>query len=181
MRRCSARSTRATPNPVLRADLQAVLNAGYRRGQLVLRMGGNNRTTLETFEVFGAKALAGLGGLPPTLASRCVRLELKRRRMSEPVQDFYPQDIAEEAGQLREGLAAWAEAALPMLKLAQPARVEGIRDRTMEVWRPLLAIAELDGETWSARARRGGNDTQRRRQRGTVNRATADRGHSCRL
>jgi hypothetical protein len=50
-----------------RDDLRALLNSGYRRGQVVLRMGGGNRTTLQAFEVFGAKALAGLGSLPPTL------------------------------------------------------------------------------------------------------------------
>jgi hypothetical protein len=138
----------------LRADLQALLNAGYRRGQLVIRMGGANRTTLETFRVFGPKALAGLGSLPPTLASRCVRIELKRRRLTEPVEDFYPDDVADEAGRLRDGLKAWAVPALDVLRAARPDRVEGVRDRTMEVWRPLLAIAELDGEPWSARARR---------------------------
>jgi hypothetical protein len=137
-----------------RADLQALLNAGYRRGQLVIRMGGANRTTLETFRVFGPKALAGLGTLPPTLASRCIRIELKRRRLTEPVEDFYPDDVADEAKQLRENLTRWAAVAIDALRAARPVRVEGVRDRTMEVWRPLLAIAELAGGPWSARARR---------------------------
>jgi hypothetical protein len=56
-------------------DLRALLNAGYRRGEVVLRMGGGNHTELQTFQVFGAKALAGLGSLPPSLASRCLRIE----------------------------------------------------------------------------------------------------------
>ena len=73
-----------------RDDLRSLLNAGYRRGELVLRMGGGNNTTLETFAVFGPKCLAGLGTLPPTLASRCIRIELKRRRQDEPVEDFFP-------------------------------------------------------------------------------------------
>ena len=45
-------------------ELRSLLNAGYRRGQLVYRMGGGNHTTLESFEVFCPKALAGLGTLP---------------------------------------------------------------------------------------------------------------------
>ncbi len=138
----------------LRADLQALLNAGYRRGQLVIRMGGGNNTELQTFRVFGPKALAGLGTLPPTLASRCIRIELKRRRSDEPVEDFFPADVADEAERLRENLASWAAVAIGALRAARPVRVEGVRDRTMEVWRPLLAIAELDGEMWSARGRR---------------------------
>jgi hypothetical protein len=67
-----------------RDELRALLNAGYRRGQRVFRMGGGNNTTLEEFEVFGPKALAGLGSLPPTLSSRCIWIELKRRRLDDP-------------------------------------------------------------------------------------------------
>ena len=138
----------------VREDLRAILNAGYRRGQVVYRMGGGNRTTLEDFAVFGAKALAGLGSLPPTLASRCIRIELKRRRLTEPVEDFYPQDVADETERLRAQLESWTATMIDVLQMARPVRVEGIRDRTMEVWRPLLAIAELDGESWATRARR---------------------------
>jgi Protein of unknown function (DUF3631) len=137
-----------------RDDLRALLNAGYRRGQLVYRMGGGNNTELQQFHVFGAKCLAGLGTLPPTLASRCLRIELKRRRVDEPVEDFFPEDVAGEAEQLRVALEAWADCAVEQLKTARPARIEGMRDRTNEVWRPLLAIAECAGEIWAARARR---------------------------
>jgi Protein of unknown function (DUF3631) len=138
----------------VRDELKAILNAGYRRGQVVIRMGGGNRTTLEEFSVFGPKALAGLGTLPPTLASRCLRVELKRRRLTEPVEDFFPEDVAEDAARLRAQLEAWTTAELETLKMSRPARIEGVRDRTMEVWRPLLAIAEVAGEAWAARARR---------------------------
>jgi Protein of unknown function (DUF3631) len=135
-------------------DLRALLNSGYRRGGEVLRMGGGNHTTLESYEVFGAKALAGLGSLPPTLASRCLRIELKRRRLDEPVEDFFPEEAAEKASRLRGRLEAWADTATEGLKAARPERIEGLRDRSNEVWRPLLAIAELAGEAWAARARR---------------------------
>jgi Protein of unknown function (DUF3631) len=138
-----------------RDDLRSLLNAGYRRGGVVMRMGGGNNTTLERFTVFGAKALAGLGSLPPTLASRCLRIELKRRRPDvEPVEDFFPEDIHDEAEQLRAQMLAWAEAWCDTLRRDRPVRVEGLRDRTNEVWRPLLAIAELAGEAWLARGRR---------------------------
>jgi hypothetical protein len=49
----------------LRDDLRAILNAGYRRGHSVYRMSG--RTNLQSFRVFGPKALAGLGTLPRRL------------------------------------------------------------------------------------------------------------------
>jgi Protein of unknown function (DUF3631) len=134
-------------------ELRSLLNAGYRRGERVYRMGGPNKTTLENFEVFGAKALAGLGSLPLTLASRCIRIELTRRRPDEPVEDFYPDEL-EEADHLHLALTSWAEQALEPLRAARPGRVDGLRDRVNEVWRPLLAIAELAGEPWASRARR---------------------------
>jgi Protein of unknown function (DUF3631) len=137
-----------------RSDLAALLNAGYRRGEVVLRMGGGNNTQLEQFAVFCPKALAGLGTLPPTLASRCIRIEMKRRRADEPVEDFFPADLTDETGELRSQLKTWAKASLETLKAARPGRVDGLRDRSNEVWRPLLAIAELAGEVWGARARR---------------------------
>jgi hypothetical protein len=136
-------------------DLRAMLNAGYRRGQVVYRMGGGNRTTLEPFEVFCPKALAGIGSLPGTLASRCVRIELKRRRSDEPVEDFIPIDHADETSALQAALGLWSgDDAVASLRGMPATRVEGLRDRQNEVWRPLLAIAQLAGEAWLARARR---------------------------
>jgi hypothetical protein len=135
-------------------DLRALLNAGYRRGQSVYRMGGGNHTELQEFDVFGAKALAGLGSLPPTLASRCLRIEMKRRRQDEPVSDFFPQDVAEETAALREWLEKWTATTIDTLAALRPQRVDGLRDRTNEVWRPLLAIAAEAGQAWEARARR---------------------------
>lgn len=137
-----------------RAEFASILNAGYRRGEVVYRMGGNNNRTLESFEVFGAKALAGLGNLPPTLLSRCLRIEVKRRKFDEPVEDFFPEEIADEATRLRDELELWAKLEVDVLKTSRPARIGGLRDRTNEVWRPLLAIAELAGDIWDARARR---------------------------
>ncbi len=138
----------------VREDLRALLNAGYRRGERVYRMGGGNHTTLESFAVFCPKALAGLGNLPQTLRSRCIRLEVKRRRLNEPIEDFFPEDVAAESDQLRGRLETWTDLAVEALRGTRPLRVDGMRDRANEVWRPLLAIAELAGPVWAARARR---------------------------
>jgi Protein of unknown function (DUF3631) len=135
-------------------EKRSLINAGYRRGQRVYRMGGSNRTQLESFEVFGAKAIAGLGSLPGTLASRCVRIELKRRRRDEPVEDFIPIDFQDETASLRAELEAWADSAVSSLRTMPSSKVEGLRDRQNEVWRPMLAIATLAGPSWAARARR---------------------------
>jgi Protein of unknown function (DUF3631) len=135
-------------------DKRSLLNAGYRRGLLAYRMGGANSRVLESFAVFCPKMLVGIGGLPATLASRCLRVELKRRRLSEPVEDFYPEDVSDEADELKLWLGSWSSVAVETLRAARPDRIDGLRDRTNEVWRPLLAIAELADDGWGVRARR---------------------------
>jgi hypothetical protein len=63
-----------------REDLRGLLNAGYRRGAVAYRMGGANRSTLESFPVFCAKGFFGIGDfLPDTLADRAIPIRLQRR------------------------------------------------------------------------------------------------------
>ena len=50
-------------------------------------------------------------------------------------------------------LAEWAEASLEELEAARPAVPSVLDDRAEEAWEPLLAIADLAGGNWPARAR----------------------------
>jgi hypothetical protein len=64
-----------------RESIQNLLNAGYRRGQVAIRIGKDTTTEtpkLELFEVFGFKALAGTGGYKDTLESRSIRISMER-------------------------------------------------------------------------------------------------------
>ncbi|MDH5691216.1 MAG: hypothetical protein OEY81_07305, partial [Candidatus Bathyarchaeota archaeon] len=64
-----------------KADIINYLNAGYRRGQTVIRMEENPQTKrLEPvpFEVFGPKCLAGTIGLLETLKTRCFTIVMSR-------------------------------------------------------------------------------------------------------
>lgn len=76
-----------------REELRGILNAGYRRGAHVLRMGGAKMTTLERFPVFCPKLFAGLGELPDTLADRSIRIRLERRTREEPIERFRRRDV----------------------------------------------------------------------------------------
>src|SRR4029453_9210993 len=52
---------------------------------------------------------------------------------------------------LRESLSGWARAHLPELQRAAPAMP--LEDRAADTWEPLIAIADLAGGEWPARAR----------------------------
>ena len=63
--------------------LQQILNSGYRRGQLVTRANRDAESgerTLETFEVFGFKALSGTKSMLPTLESRSIVINMAKSR-----------------------------------------------------------------------------------------------------
>jgi len=133
--------------------LRSVLNAGYRRGAVVPRCVGQQFERIKDFPVFGAKALAGLHALPDNIADRTIAIGLVRRKKSERVKRFRFHLVHAEAALLRVALVAWAAAAIAPLRAACPNVPEVLDDRTAEIWEPLLAIADLAGETWPERAR----------------------------
>ena len=133
--------------------LCAVLNDGYELGGTALR--GTQEMEPREFSVFCPKAMSGIdtGRMPDTLRSRCIVITMKKRLPSEPVERFYPQDIAEQTEALRAALEHWADEHAEELAAYRPAPIMEISDRTDEAWRLLLAIAALAGDDWPARAR----------------------------
>ncbi len=136
-----------------REDLRGLLDAGWRRGGLVRRMGGAQKTTLEAFEVFCPKVLAGIGRLPTTITDRAIPIEMKRKVPGETVARFRRREAKQSAEPLRLGLEAWAEESLDQLRDARPKLPDALDDRAQDFWEPLLAIADLAGGTWPERAR----------------------------
>ena len=63
------------------ADVRSILNSGYKRGAKALRCvtGGGRKVELEELNAYAPVALAGLKGLPDTLASRSILIRLRRR------------------------------------------------------------------------------------------------------
>jgi hypothetical protein len=137
-----------------REDLRGMLNAGWRRYAKSLRMGGGNHTVLEHFAVFCPKVFAGIGSyLPDTLADRTIRIVLERRTREEVVARFRRRVVVPEAEELRDALAAALEPRLDELQGAWPELPDELDDRAWDYWEPLLAIADLAGGEWPARAR----------------------------
>jgi Protein of unknown function (DUF3631)/Toprim-like len=134
------------------AALMGILNDGYRRGgRTLLCLPPKWEPTL--LPVFAPKALAGIGKLPDTVASRSIRIELKRRTPSEHVKRFRRREAEAQAAPLRERLSAWVAQHTDTLADARPSLPDELGDRAQDVWEPLLAIADMAGGTWPERAR----------------------------
>ena len=130
--------------------LRALLNAGNRKGATVPRCVGQS-FELKDFSVYCAKALAGIGGLPDTVADRAIPIRLARRAPSEKVAKFRQQQAGEEAEPIREKLEAWAGEV--DLSGARPEVPDALDDRAADGWEPLFAIADAAGAAWPQRAR----------------------------
>jgi len=141
-----------------REDMRGLLNAGYRRGLSVYRCGGESRTTLEEYDVFCAKALAGIGTLPDTIHSRSIPIYMRRRARHEAVERFRRVEVEERSRSLFARVEAWAAANVDQLRDARPELPGELSDRTADVWEPLLAIADAAGDEWSKRARRAAKE-----------------------
>jgi hypothetical protein len=134
--------------------LRAVLNAGNRRGVTVTRCVGNDHEIAD-FGVFCAKVLAGIDKdrrLPETIRDRAVTIRMRRRHDAEPVERFRERKAQEHADPIRDGARAWAAAKTADLIDAEPHLPEGLGDRAGDAWESLLAIADLAGGEWPARA-----------------------------
>jgi hypothetical protein len=135
--------------------LRNVLNSGYRRfGSAVICVKEGGDWVPKRFNTYSAKAVAGIGKLPTTVASRSIPIRLQRRAPGETVQDFYEDEAEEIAAPLRVKAETFAESSTAELEQARrPSIPQGLRDRAAECWRPLFAIADLAGEEWADRAR----------------------------
>ncbi len=134
--------------------LRALINAGHQRGRTVARMvpKGRGFETCE-FPSFAACGLAGIGDLPHTVADRAIAIRLERKLRTEPAERLRRRVVAPQADVLREQVAVWAENATKVLGDAWPELPDELDDRAADGWEPLLAIADLAGGPWPARAR----------------------------
>jgi hypothetical protein len=135
-------------------ELRGLVNAGHRKGALAYRcVGDPKHMEVKAFPAFCAVAVAGIGDLPPTILDRAVLIRMRRRAPSEHVEPFRRRKAAKVGDELREALAGWMAAHADQLAEAEPEMPAGLVDRPADVWEALLAIADLAGGPWPARAR----------------------------
>jgi hypothetical protein len=135
--------------------LRGVLNTGHRRGgKASLCVGQGANISFKDFSTFCAKAIAGIGKLPDTVADRSIPIQLKRARKEEVLARFRRREAEQEATPIRRHLEAWAEVVVTTLAEARPSLPDCLTGRQQDAVEPLLAIADLVGGNWPERARR---------------------------
>jgi hypothetical protein len=132
--------------------LRSVINSGHTRGQGIIRCVEPDFTP-QLFSTFCPKVIGMVGRkLPATTLSRCIIVELKRRKASEPIDRFEHKDDNDLA-QLRSRLLRWSTDNEDALRDAKPTMPKAFDNRRADNWRVMLAIAGLAGEDWGDKAR----------------------------
>ncbi|MGU1535848.1 DUF3631 domain-containing protein [Pseudomonas aeruginosa] len=133
-------------------DARGILNAGFTRDSaIVIRCVGDDHMPT-AFNVWGAKALCGIGKIADTLADRSVPLRLRRRTAGENVESLRHSDPTLWES-LRSRLARFALDCAEAIGKARPSPIPGLNDRANDAWEPLLAIADQAGDHWPKSAR----------------------------
>lgn len=131
--------------------LQGVLNAGHcRDNSYIIRcVGDDNEPAL--FNVYGAKAISGIGKIPDTLIDRSISLTLRRKMKNESKQRA--RDLSVDiTNTIQSKLARWSGDNMLAVKEADPVLPVSINDRAQDNWEILIKIALTLGDDWLERA-----------------------------
>ncbi len=131
-------------------DLRGILNAGHSRNRPYIRWDMLARKP-EHCPTFAMAALAGIGSLPDTITDRAVVVPMRRRAPGEQVDRYRERRDAEPLRLLGERLGEWVRTRIEDLHEAEPDMP--VEDRAADTWEPLIAIADVAGADWPARAR----------------------------
>jgi putative DNA primase/helicase len=135
-------------------EFRGILDAGHTKaGSYVIRnVEINGEHKPRRFSTWAPKAIATIRGLADTLEDRAIMVRLQRKPSGSKVMRLRRRD-SEEFATLRSKAARWAADNFDKLADPDPAVPEALNDRAADNWRPLLAIADLAGGEWPARAR----------------------------
>jgi hypothetical protein len=134
--------------------LRGILNTGFERdGRYSMSVPIGSSWEPRDFQTFSPKAFAGIGHLPATIRDRSLTIGLRRAKRADKVQRFRKRRVKPEGDQLRQRIEAWAKINIEKLREAQPDLPDELNDRQQDVCEPLLALADLAGDCWPARAR----------------------------
>src|SRR5262249_6523439 len=133
-------------------ELRGILNSGNSKsGALVIRTVGDDHTPAK-FSTWAAKTLSLIGALKPTLADRSIHIRMERKGGAEVAARITAADQTALI-ELRDKAARWSADSIYTVAGSDPVIPDQLHDRAADNWRHLLAIADVLGGDWPARAR----------------------------
>lgn len=136
-------------------ELHGLVNAGFAKGGFVLRSeAAGDSFEPRMFSVYGPKSIAGIAlekHLPDSTMSRGIHFNLRRKLPHETVLRMRQFDKSIFAT-IGSKLARFAQDYGHKLSQAKPHLPKELSDRQQDCWEPLLAIAQIAGPEWEARA-----------------------------
>ena len=133
-------------------DLRGILNAGHSRNRPYIRWDAI-ASQREHCPTFAMAALAGIGDLPDTIMDRAVMVPMRRRAPGEEV-DRYRDTPRRRAARSSSAGASAHGSALTSTSSRDAEPDMPVEDRAADTWEPLIAVADLAGGDWPARARK---------------------------
>jgi putative DNA primase/helicase len=140
-------------------ELRGILNSGHTRDAAAIIRCDGDPPEPKLFSTWAAYAFAHIGKIPDTVEDRSIRLPMRRKLPGERVASLRqtgPAAVAlqEELSTLRGQIARWIADHSAQIASAHPTPVEGLGDRAVDNWMPLVSIAEALGGTWPDHARK---------------------------
>ncbi len=134
--------------------LRGVLNSGFHRGGTFSVCVGDNHED-QDFRTFGPKVLAGIGRVWDTVTSRSFPVRLTRASREELayLSKIRGDRIDGICLPYRRQLLRWTSDVRERLSVTDAVTPEELGARQSDVWRPLLAIADVAGGHWPTTAR----------------------------
>jgi hypothetical protein len=131
-------------------DLKDVLNAGYKKGGIVIRCEkGKGAFKPTRFPVFAPRALAGIGLsiLHSTTLDRTFAVPIVRRKKEEKKERSRERIIGPQAKALKQAIERWVreheKLVADVYDQADFPYLESFSDRTIDIAEPLAAIVEV--------------------------------------
>jgi hypothetical protein len=158
----------ADSNLRARRELRGILNAGYTKPTAYVwrmtyeatlnaevdaaewaRVAGNAGGTLVRYSSWCPKAIATIGHLDDTLASRCIVIRMQRKMEGEECERLKMM----KATELKRRCARFVLDHAAEITNADPPMPAGLTNRAADIWEPLFVLADLAGGIWRELAR----------------------------
>src|SRR5262245_18126172 len=147
-------------------ERQGILCGGFEpTGFAEVCEGEGTSITTRLFSTFCPKAYGLIGQLTPTLTDRSIVIPMQRKMASDKAERLRRRD-SEAHARFRRQCLRWANDNAAALAQVTPALLPALNDRAMDLWEPLLAIAERAAGEWPGHARKaalvlsGGADSE---------------------